>query len=270
MKQFLLKTAPDDSGTVSVTGDDFHYLVRVRRLKPGDVFSAVTPSGEKVNLRVGSVSSRRLTGSCTASTGNSAELPEQTAVTCPEPRILLFQAIPKGSKMDLIVRQAAEGAVSEVVPFYSAHSIPRDTGREAKTERWRKIIREARQQSGSLVETTVRPPDSIGGILSYWETIKSRNSSALGLLLHQDPLEQGSFHGYLGSNPELVALAVGPEGGFSAAETALFADAGFKPLVIGSTVLRTETAALCGVAAVRIILLEKSSWMPQSRQQPNG
>jgi 16S rRNA (uracil1498-N3)-methyltransferase len=55
-------------------------------------------------------------------------------------------------------------------------------------------------------------------------------------------------------------LAVGPEGGFSPEELARFAAAGFKPLVIGNTILRTETASLYAAAAVRVILLENTTW----------
>jgi 16S rRNA (uracil1498-N3)-methyltransferase len=81
-----------------------------------------------------------------------------------------------------------------------------------------------------------------------------------------DGLEQGTFHEYLYNSPTFVAVAVGPEGGFSPGEAARFMAEGFKPLVMGSTILRTETAALYATAAVRIILLESASWMPKVHQ----
>jgi 16S rRNA (uracil1498-N3)-methyltransferase len=56
-------------------------------------------------------------------------------------------------------------------------------------------------------------------------------------------------------------LAAGPEGGFSGAEVTRFLEAGFKAIRMGDTVLRSETAALYGIAAVRIILLERTAWM---------
>jgi 16S rRNA (uracil1498-N3)-methyltransferase len=83
-------------------------------------------------------------------------------------------------------------------------------------------------------------------------------------VLHQDPvgspLEQGSFHRYLGTVPDAVVFTVGPEGGFSSPEISRFLEAGFKSLFIGNTVLRTETAALYAAAAIRIILLENKFW----------
>jgi len=55
-------------------------------------------------------------------------------------------------------------------------------------------------------------------------------------------------------------VAIGPEGGFSDSEAQRFMTAGFKPITIGETILRTETAALYAQAAVRVLLLERDSW----------
>jgi 16S rRNA (uracil1498-N3)-methyltransferase len=174
--------------------------------------------------------------------------------------------------MDLIVRQAVEGGMTEIVPFAAAHSVPRlaDGGR---LERWRRIVKEARQQSGSPIATEVRAPCDVAGLLAYWGELRSRYPKAVGIILHppreagDDPLEQGTFHGYLDTNPDLVAAAIGPEGGFSPEEAAEFTAAGFKALTMGGTVLRTETAALYAGASIRIILLERASWSqrPQKR-----
>jgi 16S rRNA (uracil1498-N3)-methyltransferase len=187
--------------------------------------------------------------------------------------------------MDLIVRQAAEGGLSEIRPFVSGYSLYRPEKREEREEgrlgRWRRIITEARQQSGSPVATTISPPCDIVALLSYWESLRERCLRPLGIVVHQEPwnlsgseilpsdsglppspLAQKTFHGYLSNAPDLVVLAIGPEGGFSSAEVSEFLKVGFKTLVMGNTVLRTETAALYAAAAVRIILLENASWMP--------
>jgi 16S rRNA (uracil1498-N3)-methyltransferase len=117
--------------------------------------------------------------------------------------------------------------------------------------------------------------------MAYWRGLRRQNAvsadesargagepgsgGTLGLLLHQDPLEQGTFHGYLGNNPALVVLAIGPEGGFSSEEADQFLGEGFNPLLMGNTILRTETAALYAAAAVRIILMERTSWIHRPR-----
>jgi 16S rRNA (uracil1498-N3)-methyltransferase len=184
--------------------------------------------------------------------------------------------------MDLIVRQAAEGGITEVVPFYSERSVP--VPGQGKEERWRRIVREARQQSGSSIDTRIHVPVSQEGLFACWEALRTqaehtgptgtagkagKAGKALGIVFHESPveadlaggpLEQGTFHHYLNSEPFLIALALGPEGGFSGGELGRFITAGFKPLQMGDTVLRAETAALYGAAAVRIILMERTQW----------
>jgi 16S rRNA (uracil1498-N3)-methyltransferase len=278
VKQFLLPAPPDRDGLVRISGEDFHYLARVRRIKAGDRFNARLPPsgggdpplpGTSVVLELRSLGQGILTAAVVGESPDSASL---------LPPILLFQALPKGSKMDLIVRQAAEGGISEVVPFAAEHSTAAGVppGGGEKLRRWGRIIREALQQSGSPVPTALHRPLDGEGLFAYWEELKAAHPLALGIFLHQEAVESGDYgpappladqglHRYLNRVPEILVLAVGPEGGFSPAEVSRFAVAGFKPLRIGGAVLRTETAALYGAAAARVILLERESWMQKPR-----
>ena len=271
MKRFILSVPPNPEGMIHLYEKDYHYLVRVRRLRPGSFFDAVFPGGTETRVRILSIADNILIGEC-----YKARQPGQVPLkqvllekdASPLPPIALFQGLPKGTKMDLIVRQAAEGGVSVVVPFESEYSTARLGKNPGKAERWERIIREARQQSGSAVETEIRPPCSFAALLDYCESLKKEYRQPLGILLHQEPLAnetlaKGSFHHYLGIRPDFVALAAGPEGGFSPREVSLFLAAGFRPLVMGNTILKTETAALYGTAALRTILLESESWTPK-------
>ncbi|MDR2499674.1 MAG: 16S rRNA (uracil(1498)-N(3))-methyltransferase [Treponema sp.] len=254
MKQFILTVPPEDDGTVRLYGGDFHYLARVRRCKAGAELPARLPNGEAVRFQISAVKDSYLEGVCLPADSRAADGPAA---------IVLFQALPKGAKMDMIIRQAAEGGVQGIVPFVSERSVPQPRDTAERLERWRRIIREARQQSGSPASTEIAPPRGLPDLLAYWEGLKARQRRALGLLLHQAPLAQGAFHGYLSGYPELIAALVGPEGGFSPREVACFTAAGFKTVTMGNTILRTETAALYAVASIRIILLENAWWTPR-------
>ncbi|WP_461246782.1 RsmE family RNA methyltransferase [Treponema sp. R6D11] len=262
MKQFIFHKEPDfsqgnENGIVRLTGNDYHYLVNVRRLAPGEFFPALLPNGKETLVQVLSVEHGVLIGKCNAPE-NHAHGQENNL-----PPIILFQAMPKGDKMDLIVRQAAEGGITEIVPFVSEFSVAKTAaGKGQKFLRWERIIKEARQQSGSKTATALHPPLTINELFNYWEKLQEKTTiNSLGLLFHhQKGLEQKVLHEYLNSMPSVVAFAIGPEGGFSEKEVSLFLENGFKPLNIGDTVLRTETAALYCAAAVRILLLEKDSW----------
>ena len=255
MKRFALPVQPSAEGMIRLYEKDHHYLVRVRRLKPGMCFDAALPGGAETKVRILSTVDNILIGECLGATAKQAG--KQPAI----PPIALFQGLPKGAKMDTIVRQAAEGGVSLVAPFESEYSTARlGKGYGEKLKRWERIVREARQQSGSAIETEIRHPCSFEELLDYWHSTKGGYKRPLAILLHQEPLETGSFHDYLGNSPDFVVLAVGPEGGFSPREVSLFMAAAFRPLVMGNTILRTETAALYGTAAIRIILLESKAW----------
>jgi 16S rRNA (uracil1498-N3)-methyltransferase len=256
VKQFILGSKPDKNNTVRLEGKDYRYLIRVRRLAEGEFFPALLPNGKETLVQILSIEGGILTGKCTSFSHDFSSTP----VCEKNPRIILFQALPKSDKMDLIVRQAAEGGVAEIVPFVSEFSVAKVPPGKQKLTRWEKIIKEARQQSGSKTVTAIQSPLSMCGLFNYWKKLKEVDSMALGLLFHHQGLEQKSLHGYLNINPKTVVLSIGPEGGFSGKEVSTFLENGFKALTIGDTILRTETAALYCAAAIRVLLLEKNSW----------
>jgi 16S rRNA (uracil1498-N3)-methyltransferase len=84
--------------------------------------------------------------------------------------------------------------------------------------------------------------------------------SSLYLICHELPLGGKSLHEYCSGEDRPIVLLVGPEGGFDPAETQDFMAMGFKPLHFEGAILRTETAALYAVAAVKTIVAEKAAW----------
>jgi 16S rRNA (uracil1498-N3)-methyltransferase len=143
MKQFILRQEPDEGGLVHLSGKDFHYLARIRRMRRGDTLECRLPSGKTALLRIGGTENATISAECVRVDAG----PRQNLI----PPIILFQSMAKGSKMDTVVRQAGGTGVTEIVPFYSEHSVPRPrSGAEAasRTERWRRILIEVRQQSG--------------------------------------------------------------------------------------------------------------------------
>jgi 16S rRNA (uracil1498-N3)-methyltransferase len=249
MKQFLLTVVPKD-GIVVLIGDDYHYLVRVRRYKEGVVFKAILPSGKSIRLLVQQLDGFRLVCQCL----EQEISPPQVLLP-----ITLFQALPKGVKIDIIIRQATEAGVSRIVPFVSEYCVFKQESKNGRLERWRRIVREARQQSGSNVETEVCDVCTTEEMTAGWGVIRSTYRKPSGLLLHQAPLVEGSFHQAL-EDCDAVGVLVGPEGGFSEREAALFMNLGFIPLVMGQSIMRVETASIYAIGAVKTILLEVEKW----------
>jgi 16S rRNA (uracil1498-N3)-methyltransferase len=260
VKQFLLQQKPDAQGYVRLTGGDYHYLVRVRRFKTGDGFTALLPDGRKAHVEVRQDDGRGILLQCVAGLKERA-VPDGFSAM---PPLYLFQAVPKGAKIDLIVRQATENGVAAVVPFFAE----RGQKRELRTARLANIIREARQQSGSEVNTYVENPLTFEKMLEHWQELKNAaGGNAAAVFLHELPLQKTSFHEAFAKNPQAAALAIGPEGGFAEEETQGFMQYGFVPVLAGINILRAETAALYALAAARTVLLERELWTIRQREQ---
>jgi 16S rRNA (uracil1498-N3)-methyltransferase len=251
LKQFLLQDPLLPDGRIALSGKDYRYLVRVRRVKPGDVISAVAPDGVRVRLAVIDI------GKATLWCGVEEVCTEKPADG--QPSIILLQAIPQPAKMDILVRQATEGGVSAIVPFASRYSAKLNEA-VSKVERWRRIVREARQQSGSPIATVVA--DICGspiGVLDYYRTMRDEKTAAL--MMHEKEIDGGGvLHRELAARPNRVFIVVGPEGGLSDEETSLFIQNGFIMINMGSNILRVETAAAWAVGTVSIILREAEFW----------
>jgi 16S rRNA (uracil1498-N3)-methyltransferase len=272
VKQFLLQTEPAADGQVVLTGRDFHYLAQVLRLSPGECLEALTPAGRTVVLQLASVGRGSLTAFVRPGFPDQVQggpgkqgLPKGAASGL---RLILFQALAKPAKMDLIVRQAAEAGLEEVVVFRSARSYPGGGGSSGgsaeasacaetsayakRLERWERIVREARQQSGSPMPTTVRQVKNLAAALQYWVQKPSPAKTSFIFTPPAQALANNAMSLYLKHAPLLAGLGVGPEGGFEEEEVKSFISAGFIPVQLACrNVLRCETAAIYTVAAVQ-------------------
>ncbi len=237
-------------GAVELRGRDFHYLVRVLRLAAGERFAARDARGALRPCRVAAV------GADFVRLELDPPQPEEGSGV----EVVLIQALPKGRKMDQIVRQVTEAGIAEIVPVFSRFSLSRlaDPGdRERRLERWRRIAREATQQSGGSRVPRIAGPAALDQALE-----RETEEGELRLVFHQERLAAGSLHAALASAPRRVTLLVGPEGGLAVEEVALARARGFLPITIGRRVWRTETAALFAAAVVQCLLEEREAWKP--------
>jgi 16S rRNA (uracil1498-N3)-methyltransferase len=255
-----LYATPAPGKPIHITGKEYHYLIKVLRLKPGDSLDIRIPGGTLVPGIVLEVTGKSAVillsdNGETEKTGGvgAAEL------TVPVCGIWLFQWLAKGQKMDTIIRYAAETGVESIVPVAGEFSVAKDTG-SGKMERWERIVREARQQSGSPVDTQLLHPHTATEAISCWQRAAGTVSSRSFVLTEKTAPSSTGLHTGLEEKPRRVAIAVGPEGGISPAEMNLLQSGGFQPVHFRTNVLRTETAALYGIAAVQIILSEYDSW----------
>ena len=149
-----------------------------------------------------------------------------------------------------------------LVPVVTRHSVsdPLGAGKGAKkVERWRTIAKEAVQQSGRPTLPEVDEPCELDQLVSSFPTLPR----GLCIFFHESASEAEPLHKILsfeGEAPDEIWIIVGPEGGLSDEEVAKLRRTGCVAAYLGPQVLRSETAALYGVAAVKTVVGEGEIW----------
>ncbi len=209
------------------------------RVTAGDTIEIVDSGGRAYAAEVGSTAGPGV--------GVRATLRRELA-TLPPPalEIVLAQGIPKGAKMDFVVEKATELGVARIVPFASARTVG-EGDRAGKVERWRRLARTAAQQCGRADVPPVDAPQAFEAVAA------SFSSYDLALV----PWEVARPVAFRDALPGMLAgarraiVAIGPEGGFSRDEIAVAERAGARIVSLGRRILRTETAGLVALAALR-------------------
>ncbi|MFD3928097.1 16S rRNA (uracil(1498)-N(3))-methyltransferase [Streptomyces sp. NPDC058614] len=174
-----------------------------------------------------------------------AEEPEE------EPRITVVQALPKGDRGELAVETMTETGVDAIVPWAASRCITQWKGERGLKglAKWRATAREAGKQS-----RRVRFPE-VADAMTTKQVAALLAKADLAAVLHEsgdEPLATAE----LPEQGEIV-LVIGPEGGVSPEELALFTEAGARAYRLGRSVLRTSTA---GTAAAALLLGRTGRW----------
>ncbi|MCQ2573753.1 MAG: RsmE family RNA methyltransferase [Treponema sp.] len=266
MRQFISEVFPDKKGYLVLSGKDFKYFRQVLRIKVGDMVSVRQPDGILQNMTACEIDdkAKKLTLQLCASTDLDIVEKELTrGVKASEINQILkteywlFQFLPKIQKLEQIVKQAVECGVSVIVPVigeYTEKSSVIAMDNSGKMERLNKIIREARQQSGSPVDTKLYMPVSLPEACKIWKERIMDDEAAAFVLSERNEKTKSMTSALKGRKINVAALACGSEGGISVDEIErITQDDLFVPVHFEGNILRCETAALYGMAALQVI-----------------
>ena len=227
-----------------LTGDNHKHLSLVLRARIGDEIVLCPGDGNDYIYEISGISKRetRLTARGVAANPNE-----------PTVRLTVFSALMKGDKNEWAAQKLTELGVSEIVPFYSEHTVARPS--PARAERLRRICEEAAKQCGRAVVPTV------GAEISF-ETVLSRVSRFDLVVFPYEKAEAADIRSFLqdrtasGAQIRSAALIVGSEGGFSDTEAEKAVAAGLMPVTMGKRILRAETANIAAAAVMMYALGE--------------
>ena len=260
MRLFLLPKTFKGENTLTLIGKEYNYLVRVLRIKEGQKVMGRDCNGNLWELTIAQIDNN----TCIINTKASDKAIEYTD-TLPQERplkpIVLYQCLPKGRKLDDIIKKATEAGVCTIVLVKSHNCIADYTGKEiSKIARFDAIIKEAIQQSGSVVPTTVEGPIDISKVPDDFSN-KSKDKKSLGLVLHQCELKQNQsdlvqcIKDFKGKEKEgITGIVVGAEGGLTNEECTNLMKANFKAVLLKTNILRCETASIYAIGAVQTLL----------------
>ena len=208
------------------------HLVRVLRLGAGDACVLFNGDGRDYDARIVSVGKK----SVEAGIESAREVRNESPL-----RIVLVQGIARGEKMDLILQKATELGVAGIVPVHGERGEVRLAAERAekRLRHWRSVVVSACEQSGRARIPDVAAPRALADALADLPPVR--------FLL--DPDAAQPLPSTIRDNA--CALAIGPEGGWSASDHASLHAAGFVGARLGPRVLRTETAGLAAIAALQ-------------------
>lgn len=230
MHRFFVSKENILNDVITIEGDDVQHISRVLRLEEGDKITLCDQQGTDYIVSIESVSKHSVRTNIMDKEPSKGE---------PSIDVVLYQGVPKSTKMDLIIQKCTEMGITRIVPVMTARTVVKlesEKDEAKKVMRWTKIAEEAAKQSKRGIVPTVEMPMSLEKAL--------QDSKTLDLTLIPYELEKGnSVKATLQTKqPKSVGFFVGPEGGFDTFEIDKAKQQGVVPVTLGNRIMRTETA----------------------------
>lgn len=218
-------------GIITLSEEDSAHIAKVLRAEIGEVITVCDCNGNDHTAEIVEISKKSVSAKITQTKPCNAE---------PKVKIVLFQGLPKSSKMELIIQKCVEIGVCSIVPVATARAVVKldEEKGKGKEERWNKIAREAAKQSGRGIIPTVETP------VSFEKAVMRAKEFDMALIPYEKQEDMGIKDYLQSKSPKTIAVYIGPEGGFEQEEIELAEQNNIKAVSLGKRILRTETAPL--------------------------
>jgi 16S rRNA (uracil1498-N3)-methyltransferase len=239
-RYFVNKKADEDC--FFIDEEDRHHIVKVMRMQIGDQIICVDPEGRQAICRLAEITDESVVADVVQWIEAIPELPIF---------ITIASGLPKGDKLEWIIQKGTELGAHQFLPFSAARSVVKWDEKKAakKIDRWKKIAKEAAEQSHRAVMPKIVSPMSFKALMgiskdfdyklaAFEEESRNGEISVFSSTLQQ--MKKG----------ESLLLVFGPEGGLADEEVQQLRNYGFGLCGLGPRILRTETAPLYSLAAI--------------------
>ena len=249
MYHFFTETEMFTESEVTIVGSDVNHIKNVLRMKPGEKVLISDGKGLNYFCELTEIGAEEV---------KAAILPEDVEDTELPVEVVLYQGLPKGDKMELIIQKCVELGVSRIVPVDMSRCVMKlDAKKEGnKIKRWYGVSESAAKQSKRMIVP------EISGVMKYKAAIEEAKSADLAIV----PYEAAqTIDGVTGMEltrklindlkpGQKCAIFIGPEGGFAESEIELALANGLQPVTLGKRILRTETAGMFVLSAIGFAL----------------
>lgn len=219
-----------------INGEDARHIALSLRMKEGERITVCDARGTDYQCVIQRVQPELISLAVTESAPSAGE---------PSVDITLYQAMPKGDKLEYIIQKAVELGVGRIVPVLSRRCVSRPDEKSIakKLVRYNKIALEAAKQCGRGRVPQVEP------MLDFGAAVERIAKAPLGIIFYENA--EISLRETLSKKLQNeVSILIGSEGGFESGEVRAATERGLLPLSLGSRILRCETAPLAAVTAI--------------------
>jgi 16S rRNA (uracil1498-N3)-methyltransferase len=219
----------NEQSEIILNKDQSHYLSSVMRIKAGQKVLFFNGNDGEFYGMINSIDKKKTTIKILSKKREITDLPKITLAFCP----------PKGNKLDFLIQKSTEIGVREFIPIISDHTI----NRKINIDRLKKIIIESAEQSNQIQLPNLQ------NSLSFDNFVKNFSTSTI-LFADINSLNS-SIEKIIEKKQSNYILLIGPEGDFSSKEReVILQNKNFKSFSLGSTILRSETAAIAGLVLI--------------------
>lgn len=241
MPKFFVDQKQIDNDSIIIRGEDAHHIARSLRMAVGECITVSDMNYNEYKCILDKITDAEVKAVITEKYKSDVESPV---------KIHLYQALPKGEKLDFIIQKSVECGVYDVTPFESERCVVKvkNDAEPRKTERRNKIALEAAKQCGRGIVPVVKPT------VSFEQMLQGAAQSDLVLFCYEgnETERLGRVLKEERANKEIkdIAIIIGSEGGFSEKEAEIAKSCGHKMIGLGKRILRAETAAIFALTCI--------------------
>ncbi|MGB5823256.1 MAG: 16S rRNA (uracil(1498)-N(3))-methyltransferase [Proteocatella sp.] len=236
MDRFFVDNKVGSTATIT-DKDEIKHIGKVLRLKEGHKVEIFSKEAKEYIAEIAEISKDEIRLDILEEVDKKREL---------DCKITIYQGIPKGQKMELIVQKATELGVSTIVPCQLRRCVSTIAEKEdKKILRWQKIAQEASKQSKRLIVPVIE------NTMDIYDMVEDMKNNQINILFYEAE-EGNSIKQYIrrvqesGLQVKSAGIIIGAEGGLEKEECEILSSAGAEIVTLGDRILRTETAAIYG------------------------